>query len=263
MSFKIISVSPSIPQRGGTIELFGEDLGSISQVIISGQGSLSVTTLDGGKKLTATFLAFPPFDTGPQNVSVIAQGKTDITKFKIYVEPPMVSGFDPQDGALGGGTTMNIIGEGFGQTASVSFSLNGLPVATLSNPEVNPEGTLITGTTPAFPGNASGQELTVFVHTLGGSFESPGQFKVLPPVLELIRPSSGSIEGGYPFIIYGRNLTGVNVVQFANIPVSPSYQSSTAIKGIVPPTQETGSVPVIVVVQGVGSNTIPFDYTAE
>ena len=126
--------------------------------------------------------------------------------------------------------------------ATVDLTGNVLTVSGMSQPvsficeivvDLTADNTLTTyGLTPT--------TLTYAAPTPGGSFDmADGQNPTLTvthaPVVALLSPTSGPLEGGNSVVITGTNFNGVTSVTFGGIPAAFTVDSTTQITAVAPP----------------------------
>jgi hypothetical protein len=150
---------------------------------------------------------------------------------------PTVTGVDPSSGITDGGTQVTVTGTGFTGATGVSFGAT--PAASFSVQS----NTQLTAVSPAGSGTV---DITV-VTPAGASATGPGdRFSYgEPPVVNTIKPTQGSAQGGTTVEVVGSGLTGATQVLFGGAPATNvSVQSDTVLSAVTP--AGTGTVQIAV-----------------
>ncbi|MEU9047435.1 IPT/TIG domain-containing protein, partial [Kitasatospora sp. NPDC048343] len=163
---------------------------------------------------------------------------------------PTAPGAYPDVGPLSGGTAVNIIGEGLGDTTAVRLGCE--PAASFM--VVNDQEIL-----------AISPRLDTDVEidgTLGQlTTRTVGRFYYLPDsVLTGISPTSGPLSGGGTLTVTGRGLVTTTSVRFGTVAVTPSSVLDDKVTVTVPPAQTAGPVPVTVVTRSNSYGHSTFTY---
>jgi hypothetical protein len=241
----VSAVSPaSGTVAGGTVvAVRGTSFTGASQVLFGTTPATAFTVKSAGS-LSATA---PPGAAGPVDVQVVAPGGTSphLAADQFTYVVPAVTRVTPDEGPVGGGTTVSITGVQLGSATAVSFG--GVPASSFtvrsatSIRAVSPPGT--TGTVDIQVTTTAGTTAAV----------AADQFTYNLPVVTKVAPPTGSGVGGIPVTISGHNFVNVSQVLFGSYPAqSFTVVSATRITA-VSPQQPIGSVPVTVVT-GTGSS---------
>jgi len=244
-------------------------------VVIEGMGFSGATAVMFGNTPASTFTSFtdteirattPSRAAGTFDVTVIVGGSTSPTsnsdRFTFTVPlAPVIRGLEPNNGASGGATGVNIFGSGFSGATTVLFggnpaqstsSVSDLQMFAISPPGTGGTSVAVQIVTPAGTSGTSGNaELFTYV--------APG-----PPVVSAVDPGSGTSLGGDGLSIYGSGFTGATIVRFGSNYVFPIVVGDTQLIVTSPPGA-VGSVDVLVVTAGgtsAISNADKFTYVA-
>ncbi|HMF95665.1 MAG TPA: Ig-like domain-containing protein [Vicinamibacterales bacterium] len=207
--------------------------------LASATGVISGTPSAAG---AATFTVQAVDHTTP---GMVAQRQLSMT----IAPAPTISALSPASGMAG--TSVTISGLNFRATQGTSsVQFNGTIAST-----TNWTDTTITAKVPA--GAASGP----VVVTVLGAASNGVTFTVSAPTVTTLTPNSG--PAGTAVTIGGANFgsaQGTSTVTFNGLAASPSSWSDTSITVPVPSTATTG--PVVVIVNGVSSNSVAFTVSA-
>ncbi|MFI0154771.1 IPT/TIG domain-containing protein [Streptomyces lydicus] len=163
---------------------------------------------------------------------------------------PTPSGAYPDAGPMSGGTPVDIIGEGLGNTTAVLFGCQPAASFTILNDRE------ILAVSPRLATDVKidatiGQDTTRTV----------GRFYFLPDsVLTKISPTSGPLSGGGTLTVTGRGLITTTSVRFGTVAVTPSSVLDDKVTVTVPPAEATGPVPVTVVTRSNSYGRSTFTY---
>ncbi|MFI2186662.1 IPT/TIG domain-containing protein [Streptomyces sioyaensis] len=163
---------------------------------------------------------------------------------------PTPSGAYPDVGPISGGTPVNIIGEGLGNTTAVRFGCEPAASFTVVNDHeilaVSPR--LITD--------------VKIDATLGqNTLQTVGRFYYLPDsILTRISPTSGPRSGGNTLTVTGRGLITLTSVHFDDVAVTPSSVLDDRVTVTVPPAETLGPVPVTVVTRSNSYGRVTYTY---
>jgi CSLREA domain-containing protein len=243
----ITSITPtSGPQGGGTgVSIHGSNFTGATKVMF---GNQSVSFLVGGDSVIG--VTSPP-GTGTVDVTVTVGNATSATSTAdqfTYLPTPSVTQVSPNQGPLGGGTSVSIGGANlagvttvyFGTTPASSFTVNtGVTPAT------------ITAIAPA--GSAGAVDVTV-TNVYGTSAPNPpgDQFTyVAAPTVTSVAPANGAVSGGTSVMITGSGFTGATAVNFGNNQPATTFTvtNDTSISA-VSPAGSAGAVDVTVTTPG-------------
>lgn len=122
----------------------------------------------------------------------------------------------PDQGTTLGGTAVEIVGTGFGETGTPVVTFGGNPATSV----VRESDTLLTAVTPA--GSAGASTIVVTPDggapiTRAGAFEYRSSFAA--PTITTVAPSEGSVTGGELVTIGGSGLDGVTQVRFGSVEI--------------------------------------------
>ena len=235
----VTKVKPaSGPFVGGTVvTVRGKRFVRVTKVLFGTDKGSSVTVKN-PRKLT---VVAPPHEVGTVAVRVVtkAGGRSKASSQARFTYtggttpvtgPPVVAGLSPSSGPTAGGTVVQITGDRFTNTTSVTFGGTPVGYALLSDD-------LIRVTTPA---RAAGG-VPVVVTTLSGT-SAPVTFTYQPPpatgppVVALVTPPTGPAAGGTVVTISGSSLTGTTGVSFGGTPATSfTVNSDSSITATTPP----------------------------
>jgi eukaryotic-like serine/threonine-protein kinase len=191
----------------------------------AGSGSVTVTVTTAGGTATAGTFTYSP---GPSPSPV-----THSTTPPPPPAQPVVTGFSPTSGPIGGGTPVTITGENLSDASEVSFGSAGDGSVTADS------STAITVTSPAGSGSVS-----VTVTTAGGTVTA-GTFTyvVPPPTVTRYTPTTGNGCGGTTVDIFGSNLSGASV-SFGDVSGTVTSDSGSEIVVTAPSGSQTVTITV-------------------
>jgi hypothetical protein len=140
----------------------------------------------------------PPGGVGHANITIAtAVAKVEVPDAYYYTGDPVITGFTPPRGPIGGGTRVRITGRGLKDTTAVEFGgFNG------RNLVVSGDEIVEVDTPPALASSI----VQIEIETAYGTAILPDGFcylPSLPPTLVSISPSSGRVEGGAPVTVVG------------------------------------------------------------
>ncbi|MFG2864703.1 IPT/TIG domain-containing protein [Streptomyces sioyaensis] len=163
---------------------------------------------------------------------------------------PAPSGAYPDVGPLSGGTTVDIIGEGLGNTTAVRFGCQPAASFTILNDHE------ILAVSPRLVTDVK-IDATIGQHTT----LTVGRFYYLPDsVLSTISPASGPLSGGGTLTVTGRGLITTTSVRFGTVAVTPSSVLDDRVTVTVPPAETAGPVPVTVATRSNSYGRSTFTY---
>ncbi|WFB10512.1 IPT/TIG domain-containing protein [Streptomyces sp. LX-29] len=221
--------------------------GSLVYATMTAAGTVTVIN-PSTDTITATILGF----SGPQGISPTPDGRhlyvvnNATSALRVLRRPAAIS---PNQGSLGGGTAVTIIGRGFTNTSSVLFGNHKATDVVVVN------DTTITAVTPAGTGSA-----TVRVTAAGGTAVIGRFYYRLLPAIDTISVPSGPMGGGGILTITGRRFIGVKQVWFKNVAVVPTVLSDTQMTVVVPPSALARAVPIHTANRGGISNSTSYTY---
>lgn len=232
---RITSRSPAFGSTlGGTaVRVTGVDLTWVMGATFGTTRSTEIT------RLSATTLVVyaPPHAAGLVPMRIItAHGTTTVTNAPFtYVAPPQVTGLSFHTSSVAGGATLTISGTNFYHAAAVYFGATSVPFTALS----------ITSIRAVVPAHAAGP-VDLRVRTPYGTSPVTSAdrltYRVPPPVVTSISPTSGPSAGGTTVTVQGSNFTSDSAVVLGNKTVEPTTTGSTSLQFVTPPG--TGVVPV-------------------
>ncbi|MFF7409768.1 IPT/TIG domain-containing protein [Streptomyces lydicus] len=160
------------------------------------------------------------------------------------------SGAYPDVGPMSGGTPVEIIGEGLGNTTAVRFGCRPAASFTVLNDHE------ILAVSPRLATDVR-IDATIGQHTS----RTVGRFYYLPDsVLTHISPTSGPQSGGGTLTVTGRGLITTTAVRFGTVAVTPSSVLDDQVTVTVPPAESAGPVPVTVVTRSNSYGRATFTY---
>jgi hypothetical protein len=174
---------------------------------------------------------------------------------------PTITSITPKFGTITGGMPIIITGTYLFNTYSVAFG----PGSFATILSIHPSGTQISCITPS---SSIYGPVDVIVTTDNGITSNSKTYTYFEnPIIELITPGSGSINGGQTITILGKNfLSGTDeqgVVTIGGNTVTATaitQYTNNKITFTVPEASSTGPVPVIVTVDAVASNIKSYTY---
>jgi hypothetical protein len=243
----ITTVTPSVVPANeavGSITIDGSDFSADSQVLFDGVAGGTVTVVSSNR-----ITVVPPQNHGPGDVAVTVTtgyGTSGAATLR-YVARPVVTSVSPTEGATDGGASVVITGSNFTGATAVRFG--GVNASFV----VNGAGTQITTTAPA---HAAGQ-VDVVVSNQGIDSATSANTKftyVARPVVTLLTPRAGPVEGGTTVTINGSGFTGATAVRFGGVDAA-SFTVNGAGTQITAtaPAHAAGVVDVVVTSQGFDS----------
>ncbi|RUR01400.1 IPT/TIG domain-containing protein [Labedella endophytica] len=233
------------PEAGGnTVTITGSCFTGATAVLFGDTPATSFTVVS-DTEITAVAPAGTP---GLVDITVVgagdcAEGGDDgpgtIPDGYEYLAAPSISGLEPIEGPVTGGTTVTITGEDFlDVTGTEGVTFDGEPAA---------EYTVVSDTeiTAVTPPHAVGP-VDVIVTGPGGASD-PAEFTyVAVTVIETVTPNAGAEEGGTLVTIEGSCFTGTSEVLFGGVPGTGLTVVDDGLLTVVTPAG-TGIVDVTVV----------------
>jgi hypothetical protein len=251
----ITAVSPaSGPASGGThVWITGTALSGISAVAFGSSQTFAYPISD---TVIEVFNSPPGTNGATVDITVTTPGGTSpVTGADhfTYTAPvtPSVGAVSPSSGSTSGGTTVYITGAGFAGATAVNFG------TTMATFYVQPDGTVITATSPA--GAAGTVDVTVV--TPGGTSATSANdhfayvASTSPPTVSALSPNTGPSSGGTTVYVTGTNFAGASQVTFGGTSATFVVLGDTLIKATSP--SGTAGPPVdVIVTTGSGSSAI-------
>ncbi len=178
---------------------------------------------------------------------------SDATFTTTHHNPPAVTGVDPDEGPVAGGTSVTITGTELEEATSVQFGSNAATITADSEESITVQAPPATGT-PESPSGAG--TVNVIVTTPSGTSKavSADQFTYRSiPVLVDLTPADGPAAGGTTVKINGTGFDAESTVSFGGTPArSVTFESERAIKAVSP--GGVGTVLVTVTTPGGGTS---------
>ncbi|AYB41874.1 IPT/TIG domain-containing protein [Paenibacillus lautus] len=179
------------------------------------------------------------------NVKVVnpdGQEDTELDGFTYQLpSAPVVSGINPVEGPLSGGTAVSITGSNLGSVTELY--LDSMKVEIKSN-----SGTVLTFTTPkaTIPGKVDVKVIDQY----GRESSLPDAFEYLspppPPVptITTITPNEGAMKGGYTVVVKGTNFESTSKVFVNDVSAATLFYSSNELRITIPASTMSGAVDV-------------------
>lgn len=241
---KVSAVSPGVgPTSGGTIARVTVVPAPADAKVFF--GGLEAKLL-GADEADALVVETPAHLAGPVRVSVmLADGKAHTVQGAFtYYEPaantksPVITQVQPTAGSSAGGEGVNVIGTGFvaGTLAFAGYR----PMTDVKTPGA----TNLSGTTPPHPSGLVDIAITRpdgFSAVLAASFA----YNAPSPVVEVIFPSVGHIDGGLTVVLSGKHFEkGAKVFFGSTQSKKVVVAASHVLSAEVPPTAKAGKVSI-------------------
>jgi len=251
------------PTAGGTtVTVTGTDFTDDSTVSVDGSDPITPASVsDDGTELT---FVTPPHAAGAVDVTVTTpSGTSDPLTFTYNAAPvdaPTATALDPDNGPVGGGTTVTVTGTDFTDDATVSVDGSD-PITPDSVAE---DGTSLTFTTPAHAAGA----VDVTVTTAGGTTDPlTFTYNAAPagaPTLDALDPDNGPAAGGTSVTITGDGFTDDSTVSVdGSDPITPAAVSEDGTElTFTTPAHAAGPVPVTVTNGDGTSEPLTYTYNA-
>lgn len=219
-------------------------------VTISGTGFTGTTAVRFGSS-PALFLvvgdsqvtATAPSGTGVVPVTVTTAAGTSNALTYTYVNAPLITAVDPDQGPTDGGNTVTITGTGLSGATGVLFGTHAAAVTADTS-------TQITATAPA----GAAQSVSVTVTTAAGTSNPLPYFYVAAPSITGIYPTMGPTGGADTVTVFGSGLALTSAVHFGSAAVTGlTVDSDSQLTATAPPG--TGTVLVTATTPG-GTSTV-------
>ena len=247
----VLAVAPHEgPATGGqTATLTGTGFRAGMQVSFGGTAAAGLVVVSPTEATVVT----PAHPAGPVNVVVTTPGGTGpLATGYTYVDLPALTSVAPDNGPIGGGTTVTLTGSGFRAGMPVRFG--GALAALVS---VDPGGTSATAITPA---HAAGT-VDVTVTTPGGTGTATNGFNYVgSPALASVSPGEGPTTGGDTVTLTGLGFRAGMQVKFGGVPATGLVVGSATEATVTTPAHAAGVVDVSVSTTG-GSGSLAGGYT--
>ena len=278
ISPQVLSVNPEFgPLSGGfsvsIYALLDPSLwGSTLSVIVGGQRSVLVTTVstlfNNSKQVTLTFMMptdlriqcvlsttiHPSWTPCGVTIELSLAGRLITNNgVRLYlVDFPQVFSFSPDAGYYLGGTVITVTGSNFLDNTLAQIKIGSLPCLSTYRSSLQ-----LLVISPACSAKCSfNADISVavsfnsinFQNLLGLSFRFFGDI-----IIEFVVPTTGSVKGGTPVLIFGSNLTSGNNIfcKFGTISVMGVFQVDVkAIKCISPNVEREGLVSLSIALDG-------------
>ncbi len=169
---------------------------------------------------------------------------SDATFTTTHHNPPAVTGLNPDEGPVAGGTSVTITGTELEEATSVEFGSSAATITADSEESITAQAPAGTGTVDVIVTTPSGTSKAV----------SADQFTYRPiPVLLDVTPADGPAAGGTTVKINGTGFDAASTVSFGSTPArSVTFESERAIKAVSP--GGVGTVLVTVTTPGGGTS---------
>jgi prepilin-type processing-associated H-X9-DG protein len=232
------------PASGGTtVTINGTNFASGATVTFGGVSAGSVAYVS-STQLTAV----SPVSaiSGPVDVIVTSGAVTAASSTDKFTYVPAVISLSTPSGSTGGGTSVTITGNGFGNAAGPLTAVNFGSVPAGSFTYVS--ATSITAVSPAVT-TVQTVDITVIVSGATSAINQPGdQFTyAAPTVTSLTTNTSGPATGGTTVTINGTNFVAGATATFGGVSAgSVTFVSSTQLTALSPAFSASGPVDVIV-----------------
>lgn len=244
------------PAAGGTVvRIKGKNFTKVKKVLF-GKTKGTAVKVKSKRKLT---VVAPPHAAGTVAVKVVTKGgkskKSRKARFTyrastpVPPQGPVVSGLSPDAGPTDGGTVVTISGTRFSGTTAISFGDTPATAFTVQS------DTTIEVTSPPHAAGPVG----VTVQTPAGT-SAPVTYTYetspAPPVVTLVAPPTGTMDGGTAVTITGSGFTGATSVTFGGTPATAVTVDSDTQISATTPAHAAGPVDVAVTTP-VGTSTVP------
>ena len=252
----ITSIDPTNgPAVGGTaVTIYGSDFttSADTDVDFGGAAASDVVVVD-QSTITCTT---PAHAAGAVDVEVTnSNGSDTLPSAFTYHNAPSISGVDPDEGPVGGGTFATITGSDFTTVGSTTVTFGGTAASGVT--VVN--ATTITCTTPAHSAGSVDVEVS---NDFGTDTLNNGFAYHNPPVISWIDPVNGPAAGGTSVTVHGNDFTssGDTDVYFGGSAASNVVVVNSTTITCTTPGHSAGSVDVEVT-NSFGSDTLPGAFT--
>ena len=247
----LTTVSPNEgPITGGqTVTLAGTDFRAGMQVSFGGATATGLVVVSPTEATVVT----PAHAVGQVDVSVTTPGgPVTLPNGYTYVVLPVLASVTPDNGPIGGGTTVTLTGTGF--LAGMQVRFGGVLAALVS---VDPGGTSATVTTPTHAAGA----VDVAITTPGGTATGTDGFTyVAAPTLTAVSPSEGPTTGGQTVTLTGSGFRPSMQVWFGGVLATGLNVASATQATVTTPVHPAAGVVDVSVTTTGGSVTLPGGY---
>ena len=222
---------------------------SVANFTVYFGSSLCNVTAQTNTTMTCTL---PP---GGGTVSVIASVNVTVvvlysTAFAFSYDPPTLLSIWPLTGPTAGNTTLQVSGNNFGLSPSVTVNNANCPLVGAHN------NTFLTCSTPAGAGSGN----AVIVSSGGGLYTTALSFGYYGPSIASLSPSGGKSAGGYNVTVAGGNFSvfpAQTIVLVSGVKATVLSQNDTALVIVMPPFTNSLVVYITVQVSGQTSPSSP------
>lgn len=182
----------------------------------------------------------PPGLSGPTGVSVQnPNGRIVCNNCFTYFEDLVVTGFTPREGALQGGTTVTITGQGFDDEVQVLFGDNSATTVTKVS------STELRVTTPR---GLAADVVDLVVYNKNGVSTQRRGFRYLADLrVTRVSPPFGPLAGGTVVTLQGTGFTGATEVRFGSTAGTALTTNNDAELSVTSPAGTAGAVDLTVV----------------
>ena len=248
----IASVSPAAgPIAAGTIiTITGTNLSDATMVTVGGVAATNISVIS-----STSIVAFAPAGVaGAQSVGVTTPGGVG-TKASAYtfVAAPTIASVTPSTGPTSGGTSFTITGTNL---SGASVTIGGIAASSVV--------ATATSITAKSPSSTSKIAKPIVVTTSGGTSTPTQMFTYtgIAPIIALLEPASGPVNGGTLLTIHGSNFTGATSVTIGGAVASNMFVSSSLIRVNTPSGVVGDQLVVVNSPEGPSTQAMTFTYTA-
>lgn len=268
--FAITSLSQTTGPTGGgqKVVITGVDFPETIYAVTFGAptgvtilGSNEIATIGAHSATTITVTA-PDHVAGTVPVRVYSSSNvnsyTELAAAFTYVAPTITS-VSASSGPIAGGTTITIVGTGFGSIESTITRTVSVGGATCTAPTVTVDNTTMTCVTPAR--DAGARDVVVTIN--GNSATKTGGFTYLEaPTISSLSPTTGTTAGGTTVTITGTNFVeGATTIRIDGVTRPVTWTSAISIR-FTTPAHAAGPVNVTVTTAGGQTDPTTFTYLA-
>nr|WP_269330251.1 IPT/TIG domain-containing protein [Kineosporia babensis] len=230
---------------GDLVTITGGQFYDVTSVTFDGVAGTALNTTGSPTSIT---VRTPPHAAGPVSVLVnTTAGGVSAPATFTYVAAPSVGGVTPDDGVLGGGTSVTLTGSGFTGATQVNFGTVPATSFTVDS------ATQITATSPgmSMPGTF---DVTVEGPYGTSATNTNAQFTYAgPPTVTGISPTRGALAGGTEVTITGTGFTAGTTVTFDGVAATVRFVSATQVVATTP----AGNAGTVAMVLNNGSGSAP------
>jgi len=244
----IVSVSPTTgsPSGGNTVTIIGSNLTGTTSVMFD----TSSVSCPSGTPPAVPFckvvsdsevqVSAPAHAAGAVTLTLTTPTGSATASYTYGTPAPTITKVAPNNGPVGGGTSVTITGTGFTGATAVSFGTVAATTFSVTN------DTTITATTPQAAVTNQQSIVSVSVTTAAGT-GTGASFTYTPsaPTVTAVTPNTGLVGGGTHITITGTNFSGQPQVTVGGVQAKDvAYVNSTTITATTP--AGTGTQDVVV-----------------